>query len=82
MSEVILVAFITGGLGLLGNIISNSNSQKIINAKIDANIEFVNHEIKELDKKIEKHNSVIERTYQLEEGLRVLNTKVDMYHRS
>lgn len=82
MSDVIIVALITGGLGLLGNVITNANNQKVINAKIDSNIEFVNHKIDELNKKMDKHNNTIERTYHVEEELKILKTKVEMYHKT
>ena len=81
MSDVIVVALITGGLGLLGNVITNANNQKVINAKIDSNIEFVNHRIDELIKIMDKYNNFIERTYLVEERLQILNTKVEMYHK-
>ena len=81
MSDVIIVALITGGLGLLGNVITNANNQKVINAKIDSNIEFVNHRIDELIKKMDKHNNTVERTYRVEEELNILKTRVEMYHK-
>ena len=84
MSDAITIALI-GGLctaipTVLCTWISNSNNQKVINAKFDANNEFVNHEIKELKAQVEKHNKVVERTYHLEEEVKLIKQKVDFYH--
>lgn len=84
MSDAITVALI-GGLctaipTVLCTWISNSNNQKVINAKFDANNEFVNHEIRELKAQVEKHNKVVERTYHLEEEVRLINEKMKIYH--
>ncbi len=65
MSEAILVAFITGGLSLLGVYISNRKSAAVIE-----------YRLKELEKKQDKHNSVIERTYALEEKVALHEEKI------
>lgn len=71
------VALITGGLAVLGEIIVSAKSTKELYAKLDKQSEIaderirgeiavIHTEITELRKNVEKHNSVIERTYNLE----------------
>jgi len=81
MSEAIIVALITGGLSLVGIIITSvkSNQQlfakldkqyELSDAKLDAKLEkhqaVTDTKIEELTRKVERHNNMIERTYQLE----------------
>ena len=71
--ESIIVAIITGGLALLGNVVSNlSTHSKTM------------YRIEQLEKKQDIHNQVIERVYQLEkvtevleERQRVANNRID-----
>ena len=58
MSEAIITALITGGLALIGTWLSNRKSAALIAYRME-----------QLEKKVEKHNSVIERTYQLEKDV-------------
>lgn len=64
MSESIIVALITGGLSLLGVYLSNRKSAALIE-----------YRLKELEKKQDKHNEVIERTYALEERVALTEQK-------
>ena len=57
MTESIIVAIITGALTLLGVLISNSRSDAIQNERID-----------QLREEVKKHNSLIERTFKLEQS--------------
>ena len=56
MTEAIIVAIITGGLTLVGVIISNSRSDAIQNERIDT-----------LREEVKKHNNLIDRMYRCEE---------------
>lgn len=59
MSEPVLVAVITligSGIGTIGGILASSR--------------LTNHRLKELEKKVEKHNNIVERTYKLEGQMR------------
>lgn len=60
-----IVAFITGGMALLGTVLSNafSHSKTI-------------YRIEQLEKKQDIHNSVIERMYCAEKAIEILDTKV------
>ena len=64
MMESIIVAVITGGLALLGNVMSNlSTHSKTM------------YRIEQLEKKQDIHNKVIERVYQLEKVTEVLEER-------
>ena len=65
MSETIIVALITGGLALIGTYISNRKSAALIAYRLE-----------ELEKKVEKHNNLIDRTYRLEERTEIQEEKI------
>lgn len=52
----ILIALITGGCALLGTYIANRKAAALMEYRLG-----------ELEKKVDKHNQIIERTYKLEE---------------
>ena len=64
MTPEIIVALIAGGVSVLGVILTNNASNKILQ-----------EQIKELTHQVEKHNSVIERTYEAEKEIDVLKEK-------
>lgn len=55
---------------LAGVIVSNSKSRAVTEQKID-----------ELTRRVEKHNCLVERTYQLERNVAVLRNDVDSLER-
>ena len=63
--ESIVVAIITGVVTLVGVTMSNSKSRAVTECKIDA-----------LAEKVAKHNQLIERTYELERGLAIVQNDV------
>ena len=64
MSEAVLVAIITGGITLIGTALSNwLNHSKTI------------YRIDQLEKKVEKHNNLVERMYICEGEIKVLEEK-------
>lgn len=64
MTEAIIVALITGGITLAGTVISNMlNHSKTI------------YRIDQLEKKVEKHNNLVERMYIAEGQIKVLEEK-------
>ena len=42
---------------------------------------LINYRIAQLEKKVEKHNNIIERTFKLESGLEDLKEEVHMFHK-
>lgn len=80
----ILVALITGGLSLAGVIFTNMASNKKVNADMQVQAAITNEKIAKLTEQVEKHNSVIERTYKLEqqselhkEKIKVINHRIE-----
>lgn len=77
MSEAIIVALITGLCAVVGEIIVSARSTKKLYSELDkqsslsderihGEIAVIRTEISELRKTVEKHNSVVERTYAIE----------------
>lgn len=62
MPDTVVVAV----LSLLGTLIGSFGGTQLIK-----------YRIKQLEKKVEKHNSVVERTYLLEEKIKVANHRID-----
>jgi|LFRM01.1.fsa_nt_gb tetrahydromethanopterin S-methyltransferase subunit G len=69
MSESIIVAVITGVLSLAGTLTGSYFSQRKSAA-------LIAYRLEQLEKKVDKHNSVIERTYQLEKRCEVIEEKI------
>ena len=69
MDSTIIIALITGGLSLAGTMAGSYFSQRKSTA-------LISYRLEELEKKVDQHNKVIERTYKLEE--RVALTEKDI----
>lgn len=70
MTEAIIVALITGGLTLVGTVFSLI----MVNSK-------TLYRIEQLEKKQDKHNQLIERMYDVEKNIAVLDERVsDLEH--
>ena len=65
MSESIIIAVLSFLGTLLGAYIANRKSAAIME-----------YRLQQLEKKVDKHNTVIERTYELEKGYAVLEDKI------
>ena len=66
MTEAIITAIITGGLTLLGVIVSNSKSQAVMETKVD-----------ELTREVREHNNFAKRMPVVEEQIKVINHRLD-----
>ena len=75
MTSDMIVALITGGLSLLGVVLTNSASNKKVQNSIETHQAVTDEQLKDLTRQVEKHNSVIERTYKVEQQLEVLTEK-------
>ena len=64
MSESIIVALITGILALIGTYFSNRKSAALLE-----------YRLAELEKKVDKHNQIVERTYHLEEDIALIQAE-------
>ena len=65
MNTEIIVALIASGGGLLGSLVGVIASSKL-----------TTYRIQQLENKVEKHNTVIERTYKLEESEAVMQEQI------
>ena len=68
--ETIISACISAGVTLIVCLISNKSQQEKTRALME-------YKLEELTKKVEKHNSVVERTYILEEKVKVANHRIE-----
>ena len=68
--ETIISACISAGVTLLVCMISNHSQQEKTRALME-------YKLEELTKKVEKHNSVVERTFILEEKIKVANHRIE-----
>lgn len=93
MSDPIIVALITGGLALVGTIVTVvvthkstinelDKQSKLSDEKIQGQIDVISTKIETLSNRVEKHNQIVERTYKLEERMAVAEERVsDAHHR-
>lgn len=68
--ETIISACISAGVTLIVCLISNHGQQEKTRALME-------YKIEELTQKVEKHNTIVERTYILEEKVKVANHRID-----
>ena len=65
MGEAVIVALITGGLTLLGVMISNGRTQAVLETKVE-----------ELDREVREHNKCARRMPVVEEQIKVINHRI------
>lgn len=80
MNELI-VALVTGGLSLLGTVITVIVGFKQTSKQVDAKTTLTLYRIEQLEKKQDKHNTLIERTYKLEEQADLLQEQINFSSR-
>lgn len=68
--ETIISACISAAVTLIVCLISNHGQQEKTRALME-------YKIEELTQKVEKHNTIVERTYILEEKVKVANHRID-----
>ncbi len=68
--ESVLAAAITGVLTLIGVLVSNSRSRAVMEVKLDT-----------LSERVQKHNELISRTYQLESDMAVTRNDIETLYR-
>ena len=66
MTEGIIIAFITGGLTLLGVLVSNGKAQAVTETKLE-----------ELAREVREHNHFARRMPVVEEQIKVINHRID-----
>lgn len=79
----IIAAVISAAAAIIVSVINNNSNNKKIIMELEKYNSLHSYQISELDKKVEKHNKVIERVYNLEkqdevekEQIRVINHRL------
>ena len=76
MSEAIIVAIITGGLSLIGSIVSNNRTAQSMDAKLDKQQAVTETKLEELTREVRAHNNFAQRVPVLEEQMKVANHRI------
>ena len=76
MSEAIIVAIITGGLSLIGVIVSNNRTAQSMDAKLDKQQAVTETKLEELTREVRAHNNFAQRVPVLEEQIKVINHRI------
>lgn len=76
MSEAIIVAVITGGLSLIGVIVSNNRTAQSMDAKLDKQQAVTETKLEELTREVRAHNNFAQRVPVLEEQMKVANHRI------
>ena len=77
MNESIIVALITGGLSLVGVIISNMMNSKKTESQLDKHQAVTDTKIEELTREVREHNNFAKRMPVVEEQIKVINHRLD-----
>ena len=83
MNTTIISALISAGAAILVCIINNNVSRKEAERKHEQNIILVTYRLEQLEQKVDRHNQLVERTYELEkqqaqtdEKVKVINHRI------
>lgn len=76
MSEAIIIAIITGGLSLIGVIVSNNHTAQSMDAKLDKQQAVTETKLEELTREVRAHNNFAQRVPVLEEQMKVANHRI------
>nr|DAK94284.1 MAG TPA: autophagy protein [Caudoviricetes sp.] len=77
MSEAIIVAIITGGVSLIGVIVSNNRTAQSMDAKLDKQQAVTETKLEELTREVRAHNNFAQRVPVLEEQIKVANHRIE-----
>lgn len=81
MTETIIVALITGGLSLLGVLITSNKTTREVQAKLDKHQAVTDTKLEELTREVREHNNFARRVPVLEEQIKVVNHRIaDLEH--
>ena len=76
MTEGILIALITGGLALMGVIISSNSASKKSDQAIQTAMAVTDTKLDELTREVRAHNHFAERMPVVEEQIKVINHRI------
>lgn len=72
----IIVALITGGLSLIGVIISNNRSNNKIQSQLETSQAVTDTKLDELTREVREHNGFARRMPVVEEQIKVINHRI------
>lgn len=75
MTEI-MVAVITGGLSLLGVIVSNNKSEQKIQHQLETSQAVTDTKLDELTREVREHNNFARRMPVVEEQIKVINNRI------
>ena len=81
MSEAVLVALITGGLTLIGTIITGNRNARELDHKLDKKQAVTDAKLEELTREVREHNNFARRVPVLEEKMKVANHRIENLER-
>lgn len=76
MNAQVLTAIISAGATLLVCLINNWYTRRASDAKNNENLSLITYKIDELSKRMDKHNQLIDRTYELERATSILSEQM------
>ena len=76
MWSEIITALITGGLALVGVVISNNSNNHKIQAKLETAQAVTDCKIEELTREVREHNNFARRMPVVEEQIKVINHRI------
>lgn len=77
MSDAVAVAIISGGLALLGVIITSISTSRNMTAQLERNQAVIDTKIEELTREVRLHNNFAERIPVMEQKIKVINRRID-----
>lgn len=77
MTESIIVALITGGLSLLGVLVSSKTQAKKTEQNIQTAMAVTDTKLEELTREVREHNHFAQRMPVVEEQIKVINHRIE-----
>lgn len=77
MSDAVAVALISGGLALLGVIITSISTSRRMSAQLERNQAVMGTKIEELTREVRLHNNFAQRIPVIERDIKVINHRID-----
>lgn len=84
MSDAVAVALISGGLALLGVIITSISTSRRMSAQLERNQAVMDTKLEELTREVRLHNNFAQRIPVIERDIKVINHRIDdleKYHK-
>ena len=76
VSEAVIVALITGGLALVGTIITGNQNARELDHKLDKKQAVTDAKLEELTREVREHNNFARRMPVVEEQIKVANHRI------